>query len=83
MTMFNPAAAIAIVADSVAQVRRTDVFRLLDTFEGAERTALARYLRQNRPDLSAEIEDCLDELFCDEIAGGYAGGDSPDDTFGL
>ena len=68
MTDFNPSAAIAIVADSPAQVRRSDVFRLLDWYEGANRNTLARYLREQRPDLDAEITDVLDELADEELA---------------
>jgi hypothetical protein len=64
--MFNPASAIQIVADDVSQLRRSDVFRLLDTYH-EQRHAIAAYLRQHRPDLAEEIADCLEELFDEEI----------------
>ena len=66
--MFTPSAAVQIVADSPAQLRRSDVFRLLDSFEDRERGQLARWLRKERHDLVDEIDDALEELECDELA---------------
>lgn len=55
--------AIAIAADSVATLRRPDVFRVLD-HNGAEmRGELADYISTSRPDLAAEVADVMAEEF--------------------
>lgn len=60
---FDPARLLTIAADSLDRLRRVDVFRLLDAARGAEnRQAMADYIRGGRPDLGAEVADCLAEL---------------------
>ena len=59
---FDPAHAIKIAADSIAELRRPDVFRVLDAYGGAEREAVAAYIASNRPELVAEVDECLREL---------------------
>ena len=51
---------IAIAADSIEALRRCDVMRVLDTYDGDAH--LAEWIRDCRPDLSDEIDDCLDEI---------------------
>lgn len=61
MADFDPANWIRIAADSVAELRRCDVFRVLDTTrEQAER--VRAYIEQHRPDLADEVHDCWEEL---------------------
>lgn len=45
---------IKIAADSIAQLRRIDVFRVLDA-AGDRRESLATYIIEHRPDLQAEV----------------------------
>lgn len=53
---------IQIVADSVAKLRRQDVYRLLDVTPREAGPALARYIIENRPDLENEVQECAVDL---------------------
>jgi len=60
MAIYCPTA-IKIAADSIEQLRRCDVFRLLDTYAD-DRQDMAEYIRHHRPDLAGEVTDCLMDL---------------------
>lgn len=52
-----------LAADSWAQLRRCDVYRVLDAAKGMGYLSdFADILRQERPELSGEIEACFEEL---------------------
>lgn len=53
---------IQIAADSVEQLRKPDVFRVLDECPTKDRRMLADYICDARKDLVDEVADCLDEL---------------------
>jgi len=64
--------AILVSADSVQQLRKVDVFRVLDFCPRVSRhnpngTAkeVALYIVRHRPDLRQEVIDCLSEMVCD------------------
>jgi hypothetical protein len=64
--------AILVSADSVQQLRKVDVFRVLDFCPRVSRhnpngTAkeVALYIVRHRPDLRQEVIDCLSEMGCD------------------
>ena len=63
--VFDCAALVPVVADSVEVLRRCDVFRLLQTAAEVGATecyAMQAYIRANRPDLSAEVADCMEDI---------------------
>lgn len=53
---------IAIAADSVATLRRPDVYRVLEWAPPDKRQALAQYISAERADLAEEAADCLADL---------------------
>lgn len=68
MTDFNPALAIQVSADSIEELRRCDVFRVLE-WSGAEfREVVAEYIRAHRPDLTGEVGEVLAELSGEVVA---------------
>lgn len=64
MTVFilNPAAFSKIVADTPAEIRRCDVYRLLDSCPEGQLDNIVNWLLDNRPDLGDEIRDVLSEI---------------------
>lgn len=59
---------IVIAADSVAELRKVDVFRVLDSLradniDGVTRSRLASFISQNRPDLVDEVTAVMQEEF--------------------
>ena len=63
--------AILVSADSVQQLRKVDVFRVLDFCPRVSRhnpngtaTEVALYIVQHRPDLRQEVIDCMSEMGC-------------------
>jgi hypothetical protein len=58
---FNPEQAIKIAADSIEQLRRVDVFRVLDEYSNKSKE-LGDYIKSKRPDLVAEVDKILGEL---------------------
>jgi hypothetical protein len=54
--MRSPDFIIRIAADSVAQLRRSDIERVLGTCSDEELAPTANYLNANRPDLKSKIE---------------------------
>ena len=53
---------ITIAADSVAQLRRCDVFRVLEWCPAEERPALAGWIVGERADLADEVAEVMAEL---------------------
>ncbi|MFM0608655.1 hypothetical protein PQR05_29415 [Paraburkholderia sediminicola] len=63
---------IKIAADSIAALRRVDVYRVLyalaaDNIDGVTRAALAQWIIANRPDLAAEVTTVMDEEWPGEL----------------
>ena len=58
--MRNPDFIIKIAADSIAQLRRSDIERVFDTCTDEELQPLANYITANRPDLAGKVEEELD-----------------------
>lgn len=53
---------IKVAADSIAQLRKVDVLRVLIS-NGMRQKQLARYICAKRPDLEQEVKECMrDEL---------------------
>ena len=61
--MRQPDFIIKIAADSVAQLRRSDVERVFDTCTDEELQPTATYIMQHRPDLDAKVAEELDYQF--------------------
>ena len=64
--------AIRISADSVEQLRKIDVYRVLDSYPRVSRHSpngtakeVALYIVQHRPELRQEVVDCMSELGCE------------------
>lgn len=54
---------IALAADSYAQLRRSDVFRVMDAANNVDSLlGFAATLISQRPDLRSEVEECVEEL---------------------
>lgn len=53
---------IKIAADDISKLRKDDVFRVLEQNDHSARARLAAFICENRPDLSGEVADCLEEL---------------------
>ncbi len=53
---------IKIAGNSVQELRRSDVFRILEQNAEEQRSALAAFITKERPDLADEVTDCLVEL---------------------
>lgn len=58
---------IKIAADSIATLRKVDVFRVIesvrpDNIDGVSRASLSLWISAQRPDLSEEVADVLQEL---------------------
>jgi len=54
-------AAIKIAANSVSELRKADVFRVLE--QNDNRVALAAYISDVRPDLAEEVAEIMEEEF--------------------
>lgn len=53
---------IKVAADSIADLRKTDVYRVLvESNRAALRQDIATYIKANRPDLAKEVDDVLAE----------------------
>jgi hypothetical protein len=55
--MRQPDFIIKIAADSIAQLRRSDVERVLENCSDEELQPTAKWIVENRPDLAAKVED--------------------------
>ncbi|MBM3099265.1 hypothetical protein JRX38_14855 [Gluconobacter cerinus] len=62
------ASAVAVAADSVEQLRRCDVDRVVSLVDAADRTALTGWLIARRPDLAAAVAEALSALAQDAYA---------------
>lgn len=60
--IFNPAQFSKIAADNISELKKDDVYRLLDECGSANREVMAQYIRDNRKEYILEVECCLDEL---------------------
>lgn len=58
---FNPVAALSVVADSWEHLRRCDVNRLIEPWDGWRLEILLGEIRRYRPDLLTEARDCAKE----------------------
>lgn len=54
-------AAIKIAADSISELRRADVFRVLE--QNDDRAGLAAFISAYRPDLADEVAEIMEEEF--------------------
>ena len=61
MNDFNVEAFIKIAADSIEQLRKPDVYRLIESVPLAHLPALCRFIKENRQDLAEEVDDVLAE----------------------
>jgi hypothetical protein len=52
---------IAVAADSLAKLRKVDVFRVLES--NSRNTQLARYIAANRQDLAIEVREVMEDEF--------------------
>ena len=55
---------ILIAADSITILRKTDVYRVLDQ-DGIDREALGAWIIQQRPDLTDEVTESLNDINSD------------------
>jgi hypothetical protein len=55
--------AIKIAANSISELRKSDVFRVLDQNGSGNRDLLASYISTTRPDLAAEVLEIMEEEF--------------------
>lgn len=67
--MFNCDAYSKIIADTPAQIRKGDVFRLLYSCLPVNLPQLTLWLATARPDLAGEMEECLVEIAAERRAG--------------
>ena len=56
-------AAIKIAANSISELRKADVFRVLEQNGDAIRNDLAAYISAERPDLADEVSEIMAEEF--------------------
>ena len=56
------ASAVAVAADSVEQLRRCDVDRVVSLVDAADRSALTGWLIAQRPDLAGAVAEALSAL---------------------
>ncbi len=59
---FNPEQFSKLVADTSAQIRQQDVYRLFDECAQADRPVLLGWLVTQRPDLADEAQQIMSEL---------------------
>ena len=62
MDEFNPELHVKIAADSLAELRRCDVFRLLSQLDADERSFMAQWITASRWDLRDEVASCLEDI---------------------
>lgn len=53
---------IKIAADSIEQLRASDVDRVLEQNDARHRAGLAAYISEKRPDLAGDVSDVMEEL---------------------
>ena len=55
---------VSVAADSAKELRKCDVFRVVDTANNAGKMlGFCDWLRKKRPDLTDEILDCIGEVY--------------------
>lgn len=55
--------AIKIAANSISELRVSDVFRVLEQNSASIRAELAEFIANSRPDLAAEVLEVMEEEF--------------------
>ena len=58
----QPQYILKIAADDITKLRRIDVFRVLENCSPDELSNTENFITANRPELKAEVDDCLAEL---------------------
>jgi N12 class adenine-specific DNA methylase len=59
---------IKVAADSISELRKTDVFRvLIESNRIVNRAAIAAYIKDARPDLVSEVDDVMDEAHAESL----------------
>ena len=58
----TPQSIIKIAADDVTELRKVDVFRVLENCDADELQRTAHFIKVNRPELVDEVGNCLTEL---------------------
>ena len=59
---------IKVAADSISELRKTDVFRvLIESNRAVDRAAIAAYIKDARPDLVGEVDDVMDEAHAESL----------------
>ena len=51
----TPESALKLVADSIDRLRQCDVFRMLESLEGDNRQTMAKFIIENRPDVTDRV----------------------------
>lgn len=60
---YDPMMAVKLAADSIEQLRKCDVFRVLNsTMTGPNLRAVAAFITTHRPDLATEVVECLADI---------------------
>ena len=59
---FSPESAIKISANNVGELRKADVFRVLDWSPAEHRQKVADYIVTHRPELKTEVDECLRDI---------------------
>ena len=59
---------IKVAANSISELRKTDVFRvLIESNRSVHRAAIAAYIKDARPDLVGEVDDVMDEAHAESL----------------
>lgn len=59
---FDPEQAIKIAANNVKELRKQDVYRVLDSNPAEHMDAIADHVKRNRPELAAEVDSALSDI---------------------
>ena len=68
VSRFCPKSYVKVAADSIGELRRCDVYRLLSGLDEDKRSLMAAWIIDGRPDLKAEVAACLHDIASDEAA---------------
>lgn len=59
---FDPEQAIKIAANNVKELRKQDVYRVLDSNPAEHMDAIAEHVKKNRPELAGEVDSALSDI---------------------
>lgn len=59
---FDPSQHVKISAEDITKLRKQDVYRVLEWAQKEHRQQMADYITKNRPELSEEVADVMEEL---------------------